>query len=221
MENRIEQGLRLPTALGEQAVFRCPRAELSSQHADATADGAAAKRNQQSQGVFLGTAEGATIAKATLPGAQHLTQVGEQCHRSPLSFRKYGKSVGAGARETILAGYALGQGGDDGFAVQGGLMALGDLSQNFGDVQGSCRALKYLVYHVNLRHTPNGSGSLGPNLLPWASAKAAESVELCFGNSFENFNEVITEIIWHGGSPWTSKNSIAKPIAYVNLYTHT
>ena len=149
--------------------------------------------------MFLGSAESPTIDKATLPAVQHLAQAGKQCQELALLVRQYRKSVGSGAQETVLAGNALGQRRDDRFAIERDAVALGDAGENLGDMQVATRGLEYVIYHLDLRHTLSRLGAAGRSFPFCSAAEAPQGIQLSLGNGFENFEEVVPEVV---GRAW-------------------
>src|SRR6266487_904464 len=220
-DNGVEQGMRFPAALGEQAVLRRPTAKLPSQNADRSADRATAEADQQSQRMVFGATVCPVIRKAMPPTAQHFAKTEKQRHESPLLLRQHGKRVGPCACEAILTRDPLGKCRNDRFPVERDAMTFGDQSHNLGDVQRAAGAAEYVVYHVNLRHTLDLFRSARRSFLLRRPAQAAERIHLSLGNSFKDIDEVIAKVVWHGSSPLELRGEHTKRIAYVNIKLHT
>jgi hypothetical protein len=109
-----------------------------------------------------------------------------------LGVRQHGEGIFLGAGEAVAAVHFLGQGGDQGFAVdgcaEGGLDALDDLRH----MQWGAGALEDVISHINLRldFTRAPGGELFGRL-----AQTPDRAQLGLQGCFKNVKDEVTQLI--------------------------
>src|SRR5207302_2365510 len=83
------------------------------------------------------------------------------------------------------------------------------------------RGIEYVIYHVNLGHTPGALAIAGPNFRLYVPPKAAQCIQLRLINSLEKFEKVVSDVVWHSPSPQHSENRVAQRNEYVTYHIHT
>src|SRR5262245_35356507 len=184
LSRHIKKLARIPATGGKEAIIRCPALILALLSTNGPTDGAPPQRNQQGQSKPHGTTVSPVVGKTIVPTLYHTHKRRQQCH-GVLALGQNRKGVRATANEAILAGDALGQSRHHRLAIQFHPEALGDQGEDVGDVQRPARAMQYVVYHIDMRHTLDWRTNFRPSLNARGLTQAAQGAQLRFGDLFQ------------------------------------